>query len=117
LIGSEVDNYADSSVSQLPPMVHDLVEAIGADNFVGKSHNMLGHLYLDRGWLEQSEGHMDQAAATGLSILYGYQDLGDRYGLEGRHLDACRSYLKQLAQGGPIVGPATKFLDNLRKAF
>lgn len=117
LLGSERDDYTSSSVSQLPPMVHDLLAAIGADNYVGKSHNMLGHLYLERGWLEQSEENLDQAAKTGLAILYGYGQLGDRYALERRHLDACRSYLKQLAQGGPIVSPATKFLDNLRQAF
>jgi len=117
LIGSERNDYADSAISRLPPMVFDLLEAIGADNFEGKAHNMLGYLCLDRGWLEESEYHMDQAAATELTILNGYGDLGDRYALEGRHLDACRSYLKQLAHGGPIVDPATKFFDNLRQSF
>ena len=117
LIGSDVDGYQESSMSQMPPMVYDLLVAIGADNFEGKSHNMMSYLCLDRGWLDQAEQHMDRAAETGLAIPYGYGDLGERYELDGRPADAARSYLKQMAQGGPVVAPAQKFYDNLRKAL
>lgn len=117
LIGSESDAYQESSMSQMPPMVYDLLVAIGADNFEGKAHNLLSYLCLDRGWLEEAERHMDEAAETGLPILYGYSDLGNRYELAGRNLDASRSYLKQLGHGGSVIEPAGKVYSNLRKAL
>jgi len=101
----------------MPATLNDLLEAIGAGNFEGKAHNMLGGLCLERNWLEQAERHMDSAAESGLSIVYGYRDLGDRFELEGRHMDAVRVYLKDMTQGAEVFDTSAKLYDSFRKAL
>jgi tetratricopeptide (TPR) repeat protein len=117
LIAPEWESMESQSIPRLPAIVDDLLVAIGADNLEGKAHNMLGYLSMERGWLEQAEQHMDAASETGLSIVYGYRDLADRYELAGQHLDAFRANLKEVAHGGEVLQPARKAYDNLRKAL
>jgi tetratricopeptide (TPR) repeat protein len=117
LIAPEWGDMESQAIPRLPAIVDDVLRAIGADNFEGKAHNMLGELSLQRDWLVKAESHMDAAAQSGLSIVYGYEDLADRYEAEGQHLDAFRVCLKQVAQGGEIVEPARRAYENLRKSL
>jgi tetratricopeptide (TPR) repeat protein len=78
----------------LEPTVGDLLLALGAERFDAKAHNALSYLFLERGALEVAERHMDEAVQGGLTVVYGYGDLGDEYTLRGQHADAARAYLK-----------------------
>lgn len=99
------------------PTVRDLLKAIGAEDFQAKAHHALGALYLERSNLELAEQHMDQAARSGIHVLYGYRDLGEKYDDQGRHFDAVRAYAKSMKQGPDFAVPATRLLENLRKGF
>jgi tetratricopeptide (TPR) repeat protein len=99
------------------PTVGDLLAYIGADNFAGKSHNILGDMYLQRDALDQAEEHMDAANATGLRIVRGYRDLGEKYSRDGRHEDAVRAYTKAMKQGEGISVPIQEIIRNLRSTM
>lgn len=101
----------------LEPSVQDLLLALRAENFVAKSHNMLGSLYLERGSLEPAEKHMDAAVAAGLSVVYGYSDLGQEYEAAGRHDAAVRAYLKAAQQEPQKMWPLRKAWENLKEAI
>lgn len=83
------------------PLVGDLLAAIGADNFAGKAHHMLGALYMNRGQLTEAETHLDEAVKTGVNIVFGYEDLGTLHELQGDNAAAGRLYGKQLLQKCP----------------
>lgn len=117
LISLDAYGMETASLRLMPATINDLLLAIGADNFAGKSHNMLGTLCLERGWLEQAESHMDLAAESGLAIVFGYRDLAERFELEGRHMDSVRNYLKAMAQGGEVLDTSGKVLQSFRKAL
>lgn len=101
----------------VPPTVGDLLARIGAENFVGKSHNILGDMYLQRNALQQAEEHMDAANATGIRILTGYRELGEKYSRDGRYEDAIRVYTKAMKQGNGIAVPIQQIIRNLRAAM
>lgn len=101
----------------ISPAVSDLLRALGADNFVAKAHHGLSVLHLDRGALEAAERHLDAAAATGASIVYGYDDLAAEYEAAGRHTDATRAYLKAIGKGAGYVRPTGKALRSFREAL
>lgn len=82
------------------PRVGDLLAALGADNFVGKAHNMLFGLLLERGELADAEFQLDRAAETGIA-LHGYQDLATAYLEQGRNADAVRVGAKDLQINHP----------------
>ncbi|MBC8353166.1 MAG: hypothetical protein H8E66_14310 [Planctomycetes bacterium] len=98
----------------MAPIVHDLLLATHADNFVAKAHNMLGDLHLQRGSLEQAEHHMDNAVAGGLSVVYGYSELAEEYQNAGRHADAMRANLKASQEESGKIAPLRKAWENLR---
>ena len=50
-------------------------------------------------------------------IVFGYDDLGENYQEQGRHLDAFRAYAKSAAHGDGLVRPLGKMIENLRDAF
>jgi hypothetical protein len=83
------------------PRVGDLLFAIGAENFVGKAHHLLFGLYLDGGELTVAEFHLDRAAATGIAVLYGYQDLATAYLDQECNADAVRVAAKDLQVNYP----------------
>ena len=101
----------------LEPTVGDLLLATGADNYVSKAHNTLSYLHLETGALEEAERHMDEAAAGGMSIVYGYEDLGEQYARRHRHADAARAYLKAMKHGRGKVTPARKAWENLHRTW
>jgi len=72
------------------PCVGDLLTALGANNYVGKAHHLLFGLYLGRVELVEAEFHLDRAAATGIAVLHGYQDLATSYLDQNRDADAAR---------------------------
>lgn len=78
----------------LEPTIGDLLLALGAEHLEAKAHNSLSYLFLERGALEEAERHMDEAVQGGLTVVYGYSDLGDEYTRRGQHADAARAYLK-----------------------
>jgi tetratricopeptide (TPR) repeat protein len=100
----------------LEPTVRDLLISVRAEDFEGKTHHMLSYLLLEDGVAREAEEHLDQAAALGQSIVFGYQDLGALYEEQHEHLDAVRAYAKALKQGSPLARPMTKILQNLRQA-
>ena len=85
------------------PTAGDIIAALGADNFVGKAHHVLFGLQLKRGELGNAETHLDQAAATGIAVLYGYRDLAMEYLDDGRNADAVRVAEKDLQINNPWV--------------
>jgi tetratricopeptide (TPR) repeat protein len=93
----------------MTPTVGDLLEALGAENYVGRAHSVLGYMYLDRDSLEQAEQHMDSAAGSGIDREIGYRDLARKYRLLGREFDARRVLLKALKQ--PVAVPSDEFFD------
>jgi tetratricopeptide (TPR) repeat protein len=78
------------------PRSGDLLAALGADNFVGKAHNVLFGLLLERGELADAEFHLDRATDTGIAALYGYQDLATAYLDQGCNAAAVRVAAKDL---------------------
>lgn len=108
---------ADPAVEEavVVPAVADLLRALGADNFVGKAHQLLFGLHLDQGELGDAEFHLDRAAATGVAVLDGYQELAVGCLDAGRTADALRLLRKHLAATEPwladvcqrLLGPAT----------
>jgi tetratricopeptide (TPR) repeat protein len=101
----------------LEPSVRDLLLALRAEDFVAKSHNMLGSLHLERGSLELAEKHMDEAVAAGLAVVYGYSDLGKEYEAAGRHDAALRAYLKAAQQEPHKMLPLRKAWENFKDAI
>ena len=79
----------------------DLLLAMGADNFVGKAHNLLFGLHLDRGELLAAELDLDAAVATGIAPLYGYQDLAEAYVTANQPQVLTRLLRKDLTAGEP----------------
>ena len=103
------------SQAALEPTVGDLLMAISADQFVANSHNSLSYLYLETGALAEAEHHMDEAAAAGLTIVYGYYDLAEEYEKLGEHGDAARAYLKATQHSPKKLDPAIKAWENLHR--
>jgi tetratricopeptide (TPR) repeat protein len=101
----------------LLPTVGDLLLAIGADRFEGKAHNVLSSLYLENGQLDAAEGHLDAAYDLGMTIVFGYADLGESYRADGRHSDATRAFAKAIARQPNTAVPAAKTLRSLRDAI
>jgi tetratricopeptide (TPR) repeat protein len=101
----------------LRPTVGDLLQALGADHFDAKAHNMLGYLHLENGAAEEAEYHMDAAADCGVVTVFGYEDLARLYEEQDRPLDAFRANAKSAAHGGGLVGPTRGMIRNLREAF
>lgn len=99
------------------PTVGELLQAIGAEMFEANSHHMLGSLYLERGNTELAEHHMDQARDLGRRVMFGYRELGEYYESQGRHGDAIRAFGKAMTQGGGVVDPGRKLLNNLRQTL
>jgi len=95
------------------PTAGDLVSALGADNFAGKAHHLLFGLLLDRSEPAAAEFHLDQAAASGIAVLYGYRDLTDSYLQAGRHWDAIRVCKKDVQFNHPWVGQISQWLQNM----
>jgi tetratricopeptide (TPR) repeat protein len=100
-----------------PPAVRDLLDALWADNFEGKAHGLLVYLCLDHGRTEEAEYHVEEAAARGVPVPYGYRLVGEQYEEYGRSTDALRAYLKAMNQGDGLATPGATAVDNLRKAF
>jgi Flp pilus assembly protein TadD len=99
------------------PHVGDLLAALGADNFAGKAHNTLGSMLIERGALERAEQHLDAAAATGLTIVHGYADLGAAREAAGEHQEAVRAYMKAAAHGDRSPQTTHGVLENFGKAL
>jgi tetratricopeptide (TPR) repeat protein len=83
----------------LSPTVGDLLAALGARQFQAQAHQMLGHLLLQRDQTAMAESHLDRASALHTIRVWGYEDLGDQYAQQGRHLDAARAYCKEVRNG------------------
>ncbi|HTN74060.1 MAG TPA: tetratricopeptide repeat protein [Pirellulaceae bacterium] len=97
--------------------VGDLLVALGADKFEPQAHNVLGTMCLERGAYEQAEEHMDAAHTAGLTVVFGYQDLGAAYQREGRHAEAFRAYLKSIGNDPGVLHPLQHALENAGRAI
>jgi hypothetical protein len=80
----------------LVPSVGDLLIALGSDNFVSTSHDLLFALEIKRGMLAEAEKHLDQAVARGVCPLPWYEDLVRAYVFENQDQDAFRIMRKYL---------------------
>jgi tetratricopeptide (TPR) repeat protein len=111
----------------LSPTVGDLLTALGAQHFEAQSHQMLADLFLQRDLTAMAESHLDQASALNTIRVWGYEELGDRYSDQGRHLDAARAYCKEVRSGAKTStasmdrtgdgAAAAKMLHQLGRAF
>jgi tetratricopeptide (TPR) repeat protein len=111
-VNFDIELMPDPLAANLGPLVTDLMTALGADNFVGKAHSVLGDLLLRRGALTEAEQHIDAAVAAGLPALFGYEDLGLLYELQGRHADVLRVYGKNFQQNcGPYLQQWKELFD------
>jgi hypothetical protein len=108
-----IDSQIEETV--VVPRVSDLLASLRADNFVGKAHHLLFGLYFDGGNLSVAEFHLDQAAATGIAVLYGYRDLAATYLDEGLTSDALRVAGKDLDVNQPWIRPLCKRLAELSR--
>lgn len=97
------------------PRVGDLLASLRADNFVGKAHHLLFGLYLEGGNLSVAEFHLDEAAATGVAVLYGYRDLAATYLEEGRGGDVLRVASKDLDVNQPWIRPLCERLAEMAR--
>lgn len=88
------------------PRVGDLLVALAADNFVGKAHHLLFGLEMERGQLAGAEDHLDQAVATGIAPLYGYEDLAEAYLAQGQEAAALRAGRKDMQANYPLLWQA-----------
>lgn len=107
----------DSFMPLEAPCVGDLLEAIGAERFLGKSHWVLGEMYVERGALDHAEEHLDAARAEQIATGIPFRKLARAYEGAGRHSDAARAYMKAMSPEAGVVGPAEKALENFRKAL
>jgi len=98
------------------PTAGDLVEALGADRYAARAHNVLGAMYTDRGLFEEAEEHIDAATADGMNAPFAYRDLGKALGAEERYEDAARVFLKAFRHGDANLIPALKAFENAWKA-
>ena len=99
------------------PRVADVLRVIGAEQFVGKSHLVLGELYTERGAWEHAEEHLDQAREAKMATGVAFRKLGEAYEEAGMYSDASRAYLKARSHDAGVIGPAERALENFRKAL
>lgn len=107
----------DSVMPLAAPCVGDLLQVIGTDQFLGKSHWVLGEMYVERWALEHAEDHLDAARAEQIPTGVAFRKLARAYEDAGRHSDAARAYLKAMSPDAGVVGPAERALENFRKAL
>jgi tetratricopeptide (TPR) repeat protein len=106
-----------STEAALLPTVGDLLAAVEATRFQGKAHNMLSALYLENGQAEAAEQHLDAAYDAGITIVFGYTDLGELYQARGKHSDAARAFAKAIARQPGAARSAIRTLENVRDAL
>lgn len=99
------------------PQVQDLIHALGGDNYVGKAHGLLAHLYIDRGLPVQAEEHTDGALSFGIAVPYGYRWIGRLYEEQGRSKDALRVFTKATKGGDVLAAPGSTPEENLQRRF
>jgi tetratricopeptide (TPR) repeat protein len=101
----------------LLPTVGDLLSATGSTCFDGKAHNMLSALHLEYGQAAAAEEHLDAAHHAGITIIFGYTDLGEHYQAVGRHSDATRAFAKAIARQPGAAKSTIRALENVRDAL
>ncbi|MDP6722690.1 MAG: hypothetical protein QGF59_28770 [Pirellulaceae bacterium] len=118
VVSASVDSHPlVAGKADAAPNVGDLLTSLGADNFLGKAHNTLGSMLVSRGALESAERHLDEAAATGMTIVHGYADLGAALEADGEHCDAVRAYMKAAANGDRSPQTTRGVVENFGKAL
>jgi Flp pilus assembly protein TadD len=115
--GAVLSDPLVSARTDAPPNVGDLLVALGADNFAGKAHNTLGSMLVMRGALESAEQHLDEATATGMTVVHGYADLGAAWEAEGEHGNAARAFMKAVSQGDRSRDAVNGVMENFGKAL
>ncbi len=110
------DDPAGPMMPVVPPAVGDMLTALEVEPLKGKSHHVLGDLYLQHGHLSMGEGHLDLAVSEGVPVVFAYEELGRAYEEEGQYGDAARAYLKATTQGQGVIGPGSQAFRNLFKA-
>lgn len=110
-------NVASPTEAALLPTVGDFLAATGSSEFVGKAHNILSALYLENDQPEMCEKHLDATYNAGLTIVFGYTDLGNYYQSHGRHSDAARAFAKAVARQPGAARSAIRTFGNFRDAI
>jgi hypothetical protein len=98
------DHEIDEAV--VVPTAGDLLTALGADRLAARAHHLLFGIQLRHGQLTEAEFHLDQAAAAGLPVLYGYQDLAMASAAQGMNDAALRNFGKGLGYDYPPLAAA-----------
>jgi tetratricopeptide (TPR) repeat protein len=110
--------WAAEDMHYLPlvtPTAADLVEALGADHFAARAHNVLATLNLERGLADEAEEHLDAAALERMHDPLAYRKLAQAYEHEDRGTDAARAYLKGFRRGDANLIPAIRAFIHLWK--
>jgi tetratricopeptide (TPR) repeat protein len=94
------------------PTVRDLLQALGADRYPARAHNVLGEMNTDRGLFEEAEEHLDAAAMEQMNAPLAYRRLGQALEAEGDFPAAVRVFRKAFHNGDPNLVPAVKMLIN-----
>ena len=78
------------------PLVADLLEAIGCEDFVARSAMAAGRLSMNRGAWVMAEKYYDDATACGENMSLEFLRMGELYAAQGRPSAAARAYLKAM---------------------
>lgn len=93
--------------------VGDLLIAIGEEDFLGKTHQILGEFATRRSDWQEAEQHFDQATHDGINVSKTYLAMAQKLEEAGNHKDASRLYLKALRGNPRLSGVLSKAFQNL----
>ena len=94
------------------PTVGDLLQALGADRYPARAHNVLGTMNTELGQLEEAEEHLDAAAAERMNGPLAYRQLGIALEDKGRYAEAARVFTKAFRNGDVNLIPALRMFIN-----
>jgi tetratricopeptide (TPR) repeat protein len=106
----------DRYVPMITPTVRDLLEALGADRYPARAHDLLGQMQTRQGKFEQAEQHLDAAAAEHLNTPLAYRRLAEGLAANHQYEAAARVYQKAFRNGDVNLIPALRMIMNGWKA-
>lgn len=93
--------------------VGDFLVAIGEEDFVGKTHQILGEFATRRSDWQEAERQFDQATHLGVNVSKTYLEMAQKLEEAGYPKDASRLYLKALRGNPNLSGVLSKAFQNL----
>ncbi|MEZ6087142.1 MAG: hypothetical protein R3C05_03735 [Pirellulaceae bacterium] len=93
--------------------IGDFLVAIGEEDYVGKTHQILGEFATRRSDWQEAEKQFDQASHLGVNVSKPYLEMAKEFEEAGYHQDASRLYLKALRGNPHLSGVLSKAFQNL----